>query len=200
MPARKSAVKTPSQKRAAAGPLMRIRVTLRYTEPPVWREFLVSPEMNLSDFSDMLIRGMGWMGGHMHEIRKGRTSYRPANPFGLDDDELDDELKDASKFSLSTVLEKKGSTCHWTYDFGDSWEHEIKVMETGVEWNGGVPCCTDGARACPPEDCGGIPGYENLCSAMKDRKHPERAGLIDWLGAKFDPEAFSAEEVNARLC
>ncbi len=199
MPARKSVAKKPSPKRVA-GPPMRIRVTLLYTEPPVWRELLVDPAMNLSDFSDMLIPGMGWMGGHMHEIRKGRTSYRPANPFGMDDDDMDDELKDAGKFSVEAVLEKKGDKCHWTYDFGDSWEHQIKVMETNVEWSGAVPCCTGGARACPPEDCGGIPGYENLCVAMKDKKHPERAGLIDWLGGEFDPETFRPAGVNERLC
>ena len=134
----------------------------------------------------------------MHEIRKGRTSYRPASPFGMDEEDDDGET-DAAKVALNAVLQKKSSTCHWTYDFGDSWEHEIKAVETNVEWSGAVPFCTGGARACPPEDCGGIHGYENLCDAMKDKKHPERSGLIEWLGEEFDPEAFDAAEVNKRL-
>jgi len=198
MPARKTTARKPSLKRATASPPMRIRVTLLYTAPPVWREFLVDPEMNLSDFSHMLIPGMGWEGGHMHEISKGRTRYRPASPFGMDEGDDDGET-DAAKTVLNAVIEKKGSSCRWTYDFGDSWEHEIKVVESGVEWSGALPFCTGGARACPPEDCGGIPGYENLCDAMKDKEHPERLDLIEWLGEEFDPEAFSAAKVNGRL-
>ena len=196
MPARKS----PTKKAAAAtgGPVLKIRVTLLYTEPPVWREFVVNSEMPLDSFCEMLLYVMGWEGGHMHEIMKGRVRYRPASPFGMDDD-FDDDVRDAGKHTVADVLDKKGAKCHWTYDFGDSWEHEIKVLKTGVEWSGRVPACTDGARACPPEDCGGNPGYENLCAAMADKKHPEHANLIEWLGAKFDPEAFSLKQVNDRL-
>ncbi len=195
MPARKPAAKKSA---ATSGTLLKIRVTLRYTEPPVWREFVVNSETPLDSFCGLLLYGMGWAGGHMHEIVKGRVSYRPVSPFGMDD-EFDDEVLDAGKYTVADVLEGKGAKCRWLYDFGDSWEHEIKVLETGLEWSGKVPCCTGGARACPPEDCGGIPGYEDLCEAMADKKHPEHASLIEWLGAKFDPGAFSLAETNKRI-
>ncbi|MEZ5328238.1 MAG: hypothetical protein R3F19_24600 [Verrucomicrobiales bacterium] len=56
-----------------------------------------------------------------------------------------------------------------------------------------------GSRACPPEDCGGNPGYEDLVDAMKTPGHPDREDLIDWLGEEFDPEAFDLKEANKRL-
>jgi hypothetical protein len=59
-----------------------------------------------------------------------------------------------------------------------------------------VARCLDGARACLPEDCGGIPGYEELLKVMKKPKHPEYAAILEWLGAPFDPDAFDLEETN----
>jgi hypothetical protein len=197
MPTRKSAANK-TKAISAKGPALKIRITLRYTTPPVWREFVVNPTMRLDLFCELLLRGMGWFGGHLQELVKGSESYRPAGHFGMDD-EFDEGALNASKYKVADVLEKKGSKCHWIYDFGDSWEHEIQVVESGVEWTGKLPFCTGGARACPPEDCGGIPGYEDLCDAMKDKKHPERDSLIDWLGEEFDPEAFSVNTVNKRI-
>ncbi len=202
MPAKKTINKKATSKKAASSKLpsaaIKVRVTLLYTKPPIWREFLVSPAMKLSHFCGLLQAGMGWEGGHLDELVKGRERYAAPSPFG--EDEFDEDTKQASKFKVSDVLSKKGSKCHYLYDFGDSWEHEITVIETGLTHAGKLPVCVAGARACPPEDCGGNPGYEDLCEAMKNKKHPERESLIEWLGEVYDPEAFDLAEVNQRLC
>jgi hypothetical protein len=90
---------------------------------------------------------------------------------------------------------------HYLYDFGDSWEHEILVekilpLEKGTHY----PVCVTGKRACPPEDCGGPYGYEELLEILKDPSHPEYEDRIDWLPEEdFDPETFYVELVNVDL-
>ncbi len=86
------------------------------------------------------------------------------------------------------------------YDFGDAWEHEI-ILEEILPPEAGLkyPHCAAGARACPPEDCGSTPGYEDLVEAMRDPKHPERDRYLEWLGGLYDPEKFDLAMVNSDL-
>jgi hypothetical protein len=88
----------------------------------------------------------------------------------------------------------------YEYDFGDGWEHSI-VLEKNfpADPKARYPICLRGARACPPEDCGGVPGYENLLAAICDPAHTDRKDILEWLGDAFDPEEFELEEVNFGL-
>ncbi|RPJ08583.1 MAG: plasmid pRiA4b ORF-3 family protein, partial [Deltaproteobacteria bacterium] len=87
------------------------------------------------------------------------------------------------------------------YDFGDSWMHRIKVEKIlGQESSAGDAVkCIDGARACPPEDCGGVWGYEDMLQVLKDPKHEEYESALEWLGGDFDPEGFDMEATNKAL-
>ena len=88
----------------------------------------------------------------------------------------------------------------YTYDFGDDWEHAITIEKTLPAAEGTTyPTCVAGKRACPPEDCGGPWGYQELLEIIADPAHPERAERLEWLGEDFDPEDFSLEAVNTRL-
>src|ERR1043165_2864599 len=92
-----------------------------------------------------------------------------------------------------------GSKAIYTYDFGDSWEHSL-VLERrlNVDPNTAYPVCRDGQLACPPEDCGGIPGFYDLIEALSDPNHEPHEEMLDWIG-EFDPQAFSLETVNRML-
>jgi hypothetical protein len=83
-----------------------------------------------------------------------------------------------------------------TYDFGDTSEHSI-VLEKRLPAapNMIYPICTDGQIACPPEDCGGIPGFNDLLDALLDPTHEEYQELRHWVGGDYDPELFSIEAV-----
>jgi hypothetical protein len=61
------------------------------------------------------------------------------------------------------------------------------------------PRCVAGRRACPPEDCGGPPGYAHLQRTLAGRMTGARRELLDWLGGPFDPRRFSVAQANARL-
>jgi len=101
---------------------------------------------------------------------------------------------------LNTVLGRKGAKAVYTYDFGDSWEHDIVVEKVLAPESGkAYPACVAGKLHGPPEDCGGLPGFYNLLEAISDPEHEEHEELLEWLGGGFDPDAFSVEAVNRQL-
>jgi hypothetical protein len=129
-------------------------------------------------------------------------SYGTGLAYSQPDFELDEsgvEVEDENKVSLWRLVGLRDSFIY-EYDFGDGWEHEIVVekvlpVEEGVLY----PRCLAGKRACPPEDVGGIWGYEDFLATIKDPKHPERREMLEWAGGSFDPAAFDLASVNLGL-
>ncbi len=185
-------------KTAPAAAICQLKVTLLGSKPPIWRRIEVEMATPLPILSRILLRTMGWKGGHLFQYRVGKTFY--GEPVG--DDFVD--MRDESKYRLADILPKEKSKAIFEYDFGDSWEHEL-VVEKMLEPEAGVkyPRCTAGKMACPPEDSGGVWGYAELVKALKDPEHPEHETYVEWLdlesGEDFDPTDFSIEEVNKRL-
>jgi len=189
MPARKSAV--PPE-------MYQLKVTLLGTSPPIWRRLLVPADLTLAQLHDVLQAAMGWQDCHMHEFRVGRRHFGQPNP----DDRLMGlpPVENERTVRLPSVLGKVGAKVIYTYDFGDSWEHSILLEKRlAVDPKGMYPVCTDGQRACPPEDCGGIGGFYDLLDAISDPNHDQHEDLCDWLGDDFDPEAFSIDKVNRMI-
>lgn len=88
----------------------------------------------------------------------------------------------------------------YEYDFGDGWEHQIVVEKTISPTAGEkYPRCIQGKGACPPEDVGGVWGYESFLEAIQNPNHEEHDSYLEWVGGKFDPEAFDLEETNQAL-
>jgi hypothetical protein len=88
----------------------------------------------------------------------------------------------------------------YQYDFGDSWEHSIKVVEVAAPSAATTyPRCVAGERACPPEDCGGAWGYAELVEALADPQHAQHEELLEWVGGSFDPAEFDVDQVTSRL-
>lgn len=151
-------------------------------EPPVVRRVRVPEAATLGTLHDVIQIAMGWGNEHLHAFSIGKRSY--------DDDEDD--------FSLADVL-KKGDKFKYEYDFGDSWRHTITVTSVGEEVPGPAFVCLSGKRACPPEDCGGASGYEDLLEVLADPAHPEYEDRLEWVEDGFDPAAFDLDDVNRRL-
>jgi hypothetical protein len=185
-------------KTAPATAICQLKLTLLGSKPPIWRRIEVEMATPLPILSRVLLRTMGWEGGHLFQYRVGKTFY--GEPVG--DDFVD--MRDESKYRLADILPKEKSKAIFEYDFGDSWEHEL-VVEKILEPEAGVkyPRCTAGKMACPPEDSGGVWGYAELVKALKDPEHPEHETYVEWLdlesGEDFDPTDFSIEDVNKRL-
>jgi hypothetical protein len=160
----------PTKKIPAAPDIYQIKVTLFDTEPPVWRRLLVPARLTLAQFHDVLQAAMGWEDCHLHEYCIGKERFGTPNPEDLFMGMT--PVINERTVPLSTVLGRLGAKAMYTYDFGDSWEHRI-VLEKRLpaDPNLTYPLCTGGQRACPPEDCGGIPGFYNLVEAISDPNH-----------------------------
>jgi hypothetical protein len=137
----------------------------------------------------------GWDSSHLHEFLIGRRRIGPGEHDGFGE-----PPEDECDVIVAQIAPRKQSHFLYFYDFGDSWEHEVRVEGVSPPTDGQkYPRCTDGARACPPEDCGGIPGYENLIEAVADPQHPDHQELLEWLGVPFDPGLFDLRAANARV-
>ncbi|HEV7451558.1 MAG TPA: plasmid pRiA4b ORF-3 family protein [Pseudonocardiaceae bacterium] len=177
-------------------PVHQITVTLvEIAEPRVWRRLLIPAAMPLSRLHAVIQTAMGWQDYHLHSFTDGRRTY------GLPDPELEFTDERSVRFG---DLDVEGGRIGYTYDFGDDWEHEIVVEAVGVaEPSERYPRCVGGEGACPPEDCGGPPGYEHLRAILADPGDEEHDDMVTWLGldhaSEFDPAAFDIEAVNRGL-
>jgi len=178
--------------------IYQVKVTLRNAKPPIWRRILVSPTIHLGQLHAIIQIAMGWEGYHLHQFIAGRSFYGPReDEFGS---RLNWDMEDETQYKLSRFLKKEKDSLQYEYDFGDGWEHKI-VLEKKLPDDGSVTgaTCIKGKRACPPEDCGGIWGYQNLLEIRQDPSHPEYEEMLEWLGEDFDPEAFELQAVNLKL-
>jgi hypothetical protein len=129
----------------------------------------------------------------MHDFTAGERRYADAEA-GVEC--TDDE----GRATLAEVAPKAGQTFTYLYDFGDGWEHNIKVEEITAPKEGArYPVCVAGKRAAPPEDCGGIWGYADFLEAIANPEHAQHDEMLEWVGGEFDPEWFDVDEVNVCL-
>lgn len=171
----------------------RLKITLRSVKPPIWRRIEVPSDVSLADLSDLLEASMGWMGGHLHAFEADGVTYERPDP----EDGLSRRAKDESEHRLDVVLGEVGAKMRWDYDFGDGWQHNVVVeaiepLDPAVEY----PRCITGRRACPPEDCGGPWGFEELLEAIADPTHPRHDELTEWLPPGYEPAEFDAEQAT----
>jgi hypothetical protein len=184
----------------AGVPLYHLKVVLNGTKPLIWRRLQVPGNANLGWLHAAIQVAMGWTNSHLHQFRiGGQVCSDPA--FQLGEPEDDPPVLDETKTILMKVAPRARAVVGYEYDFGDSWEHQItveKILRPDFA-AATTALCLDGARACPPEDCGGAWGYANLLKVIKNPKHEEHDSMMEWLGAGFDPEAFDAAEANTYL-
>ena len=141
--------------------------------------------MPLSDFHKVIQTAMGWENEHLHQFVKGSRYYTRR----LDDDDFWDPRDniDYTGLVIRDLLKEEKESITYEYDFGDGWEHEIK-LEKNLPAEGNIehPKCLDGKMNCPPEDCGGPWGYAQMLEIISDPKQEGYAEYRDWLGEEFD--------------
>ena len=172
-------------------------VTLKGSPRKVYRQLVVPSDLTLNHLGEILVRAVGWEGYHLNQFIAGKTYY--AEP--SDDDWMMDRQKDAGKYTIGSLLSRVKSKIKWEYDFGDSWVHEITLVEKqAVEEDEKVKVqLLKGSGACPPEDCGGVGGYRHLLNVLKNPDDEEYEEMIEWLGGRFDPKAFSLAAAQNRV-
>ena len=176
------------------------KIILKGIEPSIWRRIQVPASYNFWDLHVALQDSMGWLDYHLHAFRILDPKTGKVVEVGIPNDDLFDDEQPCLpgwEYAISDYFKAPGDSVDYEYDFGDSWEHEV-VLEEIVERvpKSKYPKCIDGARACPPEDCGGMWGYQELLEIIRDPSHEEHESTLEWLGGHYDPEAFDPKEVR----
>lgn len=169
-----------------------LEVALSGIKPKIFRRFSVPGTITLSQLSRAIQSAMGWHGGHLYEFVVGGQSYGDPTP--------DIPMKDAKRTRLQRLIDQPRVTFRYIYDFGDDWQHKVTVRKIRPMQPGEtVPNLIDGSRACPPEDVGGIWGYEDFLRVLTDPTDPEYESMLEWIGGPWDPEHFDRDERQHRL-
>lgn len=177
--------------------LFQFKITLLDIKPAIWRRIQI-PDCTLPDLHEYIQAAFGWWNYHLHLFEIAGTTYMEPDPDG---DDWGMEFEDERRMLISKLLPKSGKRTRWIYeyDLGDSWQHEVLFEGfPPTDPKAKFPLCLEGARACPPEDCGGWPGYVNYLDAISDPKHEEHREMVRWRGP-FDPEAFDVKKATREM-
>jgi hypothetical protein len=187
------------KKPKATDHLLQFKITLVGVKPPIWRRIQVK-DCTLDKLHEHIQTAMGWTNSHLHHFRVGKQFYGDRELMEENFEEMGYE--NSTRTLVSDILPKnaKRFRFEYEYDFGDSWHHEV-LFEGQLKPEAGkkYPLCLEGERACPPEDVGGIGGFEEFVQALADPEHERHEELLEWIGKKFDTEAFDPKKATARM-
>jgi len=162
---------------------LQLMITLRDSEPPIWRRLHVGSDTTLHRLHMNIQMLMEWYDYHLYqfEIRGKRYGFPHEEEDGID----------STRTSLADLGLAKGDAFVYVYDFGDYWEHDILIEKLKLPSpNAWLPYLAGGERAGPPEDCGGIGGFEEFLQAFGDPGHPDHEEMAKWVGEDYDPARF----------
>lgn len=181
--------------RDGRAPILRLRVDLRYASPPIWRRLEVAGDIPLRALHHVVQVAFDWDDSHLYVFE---TDFGDFGGSGSPD------IRSDKNVTLEQVAREPGQTLIYRYDFGDDWQHVIAIEKSmPADPSATYPRCTGGRRAAPPEDSGGIGGYEHTVEVLADPDHEEHDDHLDWLGLdradEFDPAAFDMSAINKVL-
>jgi hypothetical protein len=170
-----------------------VTITLEGISPAIWRRLLIPSDLFLHDFHKVIQTTMGWDNQHLHLFLKGNKL------FGLQDDDWmgNPSFQDYTAIRVNDLLRRPGDQMIYQYDMGDNWKHLVRLdQEHDSEPDAYYPVCIDGARECPPEDCGGPEGYKEMIEAVRDPSSPHHRFFKALFPEGLDPEFFDKEVIN----
>jgi len=187
----------PTRRPARTDLLFQFKITLVDIKPVIWRCIQV-PDCTLTNLHEYIQAAFGWENYHLHQFEIDGVQYSQPAPDG---DDFDMDFEDETDVLLSKLLPKSSRTAQWVYeyDFGDGWRHDILFEGfPPIDPKAKAPLCLEGERACPPEDCGGPPGYADYLDAIADPRNEQQEEILEWRGP-FDSEAFDAKKATKQM-
>ena len=176
--------------------IARLRIILNDVEPMPMRHIEVPLKIRLDRLHEVIQAAMGWTDTHLYEFRVGDAGWGMPDPDGFYDGPMD-----AKKMTLEKLLDQTATrTIQYVYDFGDDWDHSIRIERVNEAAPGMTyPRLLKAAGACPPEDVGGAWGYEEFLEALADPEHEQHEDMVHWSGGDFDAEDAGAETIIERF-
>jgi hypothetical protein len=173
-----------------------IKITLRDSEPPIWRRVAVTDDINLERLHDIIQVSMGWFDCHLHEFHIGDRIY------GVPDPVFEDPgyrvFKESGR-KLRSLVERDIRRFDYVYDFGDHWVHDVVIACVNpIDSDRQYPCFIDGKNPCPPEDVGGMGGFYHFLEAIRDPDHEEHDEMTEWADG-YDPDTLDVERIKIGL-
>ncbi len=175
--------------------IYQIKIILEDIRPPVWRRLLVDNHIPLGRLHEAIQISFNWQFAHLHQFIEGSTLYGEAgaSDFGID-------IIDEDTVALSSILKKEKSWMRYEYDFGDSWVHKIVLEKILPGTMKDTPVkCIKGRRNVPPEDCGGIMGYQHFLEVLANPQHEDYQDIVEWVGKDWDSEYYDQDKINEEL-
>ena len=177
--------------------ILQFKITLLEIQPPVWRRFEVTDDIMFYDLHLIIQQVMGWKNEHLYQFVFDKNNFI-GDPDMLE--EGGDEVADDTETEVAAIMDTVESSIIYEYDFGNGWRHDVVLEKISVKKSSHhLPYCLEGANNCPPEDCGGPPGFYNLMNKLNNEKHPEHQNIREWLGKPYDPAHFNPAVVNRKL-
>ncbi|NUN16642.1 MAG: plasmid pRiA4b ORF-3 family protein [Myxococcales bacterium] len=177
--------------------IYQLKITLKYSKPPIWRRIQVPDTIGLSKLHTVFQIVMGWEDEHLHQFICNEIPYMPGEP------DMYDFLRheNSRKYKLKQLLKQPKDWLIYEYDFGDYWQHKVVLEKIlPMDQYGLQPRCIAGKGACPPEDIGGIGGYYEFLAAVADPESPERDYYEErFEDLSFDPDRFDINQINLAL-
>ena len=170
--------------------LLELKITLLNTKPLVYRTIQIENTRTFYELHIAIQIAFGWQNYHLHEFRVNDETI------GTNEFEEEEDILEESNIALSKKIVFEKQKFLYTYDFGDNWEHKIEFVKFVEPKNTFYPKCIRGNRNTPPEDCGGVWGFEEFKEIMGDRKHSEHKEMKKWYGGMYDEDFFSLALVN----
>jgi hypothetical protein len=179
--------------------IVQLKIVLDGSNPPIWRQVLVSNHITFFELHHIIQIAMGWQNYHAFQFRCMEQEIGDTkNDFY---DEEDSPLLEVRETKLNQFELQPELVIDYIYDFGDGWEHTL-VVEALLPRNpkSSYPTCIAGEMRCPLEDSGGLYGYYETLDIFANPKHPEYEDVVEWIGNKrFDPKKFDPKKVNKEL-
>ncbi|MCX6090654.1 MAG: plasmid pRiA4b ORF-3 family protein [Candidatus Atribacteria bacterium] len=181
-----------------------IKIELVDSDPLIWRRIIIPADVTFKRLHDAIQFSMGWLDYHLYEFEflqeklritndeesydefkfyttkyKGKKSTKKEDPHGFIAEIIETTIRLPQTVKIDKYLEKN-KIINYAYDFGDNWRHKIELEKTIDDYEFGYPVILEGAGACPPEDVGGIGGYEEFLLAWNDQNHSEHESMRLW--------------------
>jgi hypothetical protein len=174
-----------------------LRIELEDIEPLIWRRVAVRTSMTLRAVHSVIQAAMGWLDYHLWEFTANEHKYGMLIP---NDPDWNARIDNAATTKLSALLTAGVKEISYVYDMGDNWQHRIIVEKLKAAEPGALyPRFLGGERRCPPEDCGGHPGYYDFLENIASKQSKKRKAALVWYGAPYDPDEIDEQQIVTTL-